>query len=406
MRYFVLIVFLMLSVLIWHPAPETNAQRPDAPQYAQRGPYVVGTREFVIDEDGERPLEATIWYPALNPDDEDEITTYRFSLLEREGRALQDAEPDAASGPYPLIVFSHGLGGMRIQSLFYTEHLASYGFVVIAVDHPGSTFLDMAVATDAESLLQSFALRPIEVLREIDFVESLAADGEIFAGIVDMEQIAITGHSFGGYTTASLGGAQLNTVSLRPICETEGAFEGEVSENQEALCSLGDLADVIAAMRGLDEVPDSLWEPTTDPRIRAIVPLAPWVSPIFDEEGFANITVPTMIMVGSTDQVTVPEPNAYQMYEHIESQTKSLVVFENADHFIFADSCVDLFIQLDIFNFCSDPVWDMDRAHDLTNHFATAFFRAILYGDDEARAALDDTPIDFTGIEYEFISAD
>ena len=38
--------------------------------------------------------------------------------------------------------------------------------------------------------------------------------------------------------------------------------------------------------------------------------------------------------------------------------------------------------------FCTDPVWDMDRAHDLINHFATAFLLAELKGDGEAAEAL------------------
>ena len=49
--------------------------RPDAPPYAVRGPYWVGTMEFLI-EDDERPLNVTVWYPALNPDGVEEAATY------------------------------------------------------------------------------------------------------------------------------------------------------------------------------------------------------------------------------------------------------------------------------------------------------------------------------------------
>ena len=38
------------------PKPEAVGLRPDAPPYALHGPYWVGTRDFVIDEGGERPL--------------------------------------------------------------------------------------------------------------------------------------------------------------------------------------------------------------------------------------------------------------------------------------------------------------------------------------------------------------
>ena len=40
-----------------------------------------------------------------------------------------------AQGRFPLVVFSHGYGGLRTQSSFLTAHLASWGFVVAAPDH-------------------------------------------------------------------------------------------------------------------------------------------------------------------------------------------------------------------------------------------------------------------------------
>lgn len=49
---------------------------------------------------------------------------------------------------------------------------------------------------------------------------------------------------------------------------------------------------------------------------------------------------------------------------------------------------------------CSDAVWDMARAHDLINHFTTAFLLAELKGDAEA-AALAPEKITFPGITYE-----
>ena len=50
---------------------------------------------------------------------------------------------------------------------------------------------------------------------------------------------------------------------------------------------------------------------------------------------------------------------------------------------------------------CSDPVWDMDRAHDLINHFTTAFLLDVLKGDVEAHAALSPDAVSFPGIVYE-----
>jgi hypothetical protein len=43
----------------------------------------------------------------------------------------------------------------------------------------------------------------------------------------------------------------------------------------------------------------------------------------------------------------------------------------------------------------------MDRAHDLTNHFVTAFLLAQLYEDADAAAALAPDAVTFPGVRYE-----
>ena len=58
-------------------------------------------------------------------------------------------------------------------------------------------------------------------------------------------------------------------------------------------------------------------------------------------------------------------------------------------------------VDFGLFFLCADPVWDMDRAHDLINHFTTAFLLATLKGDGEARAALAPDAVQFPGVQYE-----
>src|SRR5262249_6064762 len=158
------LVVLITSITALNSIQVAHAERPDAPKYAKRGPYFVGTREIEIPDTaaGNRPLKGTIWYPAVKPDGTEQPATYTDGLLSGTGTAVRDVPPDAAHGPYPLIVYSHGLSSLRFQSIFYVEHLTSYGFVVIAVDHPGSTIFD----TTQESVIATFAYRPLEILRE------------------------------------------------------------------------------------------------------------------------------------------------------------------------------------------------------------------------------------------------
>ena len=48
---------------------------------------------------------------------------------------------------------------------------------------------------------------------------------------------------------------------------------------------------------------------------------------------------------------------------------------------------------------CSDAVWDMQHAHDMINHFTTAFLLSKLNDDAEAGAALSPEEMDFPGID-------
>lgn len=44
----------------------------------------------------------------------------------------------AGPGPFPTVLHSHGLGGSREASAYILEPLATAGFLVVALQHPGS----------------------------------------------------------------------------------------------------------------------------------------------------------------------------------------------------------------------------------------------------------------------------
>lgn len=367
-----LILILVLTVM---PA---QAQRPDAPRFAQPGPYAIGTTDFQID-DADRPLNATVWYPtetqAADP------ITYRLGILPvLQGQAVSDAPP--AEGSFPLVVFSHGLGGFRFQSLFLMEHLASFGFVVIAADHPGSTIVD-----DSQIPL-NYAQRPFDMLRLIDHAPQI---NDELAAIIDMDRIALAGHSFGGYTALAASGAQLNFGQLQDFCR---------QSNDDFVCFLLESEAEIAAARGLDVVPTGPWPATSDPRIKAVVTFAPWNGPILDSVSLARMNIPTLFVVGTTDQVTPPERDAFTLFNNMANSPRTLVALENADHFIFVEACSEFELEsAGFFDMCSDQVWDMARVHDLINHFTTAFLTGVLVdGTQSAQLAPEETV--FRAVNY------
>ncbi len=387
------------------PKPEAVGLRPDAPPYALHGPYWVGTQDFVIDEGGERPLTVTVWYPALNPDGAEESIAYHMEIQAKLtfelpdwyesiilGHALADASPDIAGGPYPLVIFSHGFGAHRHTYAYLTEHLASYGFVVIVPDHLEVWNPEMS------ELGESAFERPLDIQQVIAFAGTLAAsDGEL-AGLVDMNQIGVAGHSYGGYTALTAGGARFDTAAFNARC----AEAAPGTEFATVFCPIIMPAEAdLAALVGLDEVPEGYWPSWGDPRVRTVVSLAG--SPLIQEDGLKEVTVPLLAMVGSLDTAGQGAEATEFIYQQVGSATKAQVIFANAEHYIFQWSCADAvgLADLGFFPVCSDSVWEMSRAHDLINHFTTAFLLATLKDDADAAAALSPDAVSFPGITYE-----
>jgi dienelactone hydrolase len=48
--------------------------------------------------------------------------------------------PKDAAGTYPLLIFSHGAFGIKNSNISAFEELASHGYVVCSIDHPGHSF--------------------------------------------------------------------------------------------------------------------------------------------------------------------------------------------------------------------------------------------------------------------------
>jgi predicted dienelactone hydrolase len=74
---------------------------------------------------------------------------------------------------------------------------------------------------------------------------------------------------------------------------------------------------------------DGLWQPMTDERIRAVMPLAGEGWWLFGERGLASVDKPTLMIVAAQDELY---PENALIFEHLGTPDKALIRFKGADH--------------------------------------------------------------------------
>jgi dienelactone hydrolase len=102
--------------------------------------------------------------------------------------------PISAKGPFPVVLFSHGYGGYPEQSSFLTDHLATWGFVVVAPDHRSRDLKAVVGGTTGHGQNDVTDLR--QALALVTSMNSSA--GTLLTGKLDLTRVASLGHSAGG----------------------------------------------------------------------------------------------------------------------------------------------------------------------------------------------------------------
>jgi predicted dienelactone hydrolase len=199
------------------------------------------------------------------------------------GRKVAVWKPAGAAGRgYPVILFSHGFGGINIQSRFLMEALAGAGYLVLAPNHadarpsrraPEEPFRDYAAWSDA-----TYHDRRADIEAVLDVVLRTGS----FEGVrVDRERVGIAGHSLGGYTALGLAGA---------------------------------------------------WPSWKDRRIKAVLAMSAYCGPYLAKGDLGHMNVPVMYQGGTRDYWVTPAiRRAGGAYER-SSAPKYFVEFKGAGH--------------------------------------------------------------------------
>ncbi len=335
------------------------------------GPYPVGvTRTTLVDHSRTdaltgkpRTLVTEIWYPATDAArglPKNKYTDFlsvpvgvgieavlqlawKKSAAELNACYGNDAVRDARvrQGRFPLIVFSHGNGGMRHQNTFWCDHLASHGYIIVSADHTGNarfTIIDGEVIPYAGDQRQASAVdRPTDMRFLLDEMTrwDKGADSR-FTGRIDTEKVAATGMSFGGF----------------------------------------------AAVQAIEQ----------DARFKAVIPMA-------GARGeHNNLATPALVMIGTEDRTIGKAGNAFLRKYHADNEGPSCVLeFKNGGHYTFSD-------MFKINPSFGDGVGkgrrggaedgepfeytSMERSYEIINAYSTAFCGLFLKGQAGYRAFL------------------
>ena len=79
---------------------------------------------------------------------------------------------------------------------------------------------------------------------------------------------------------------------------------------------------------------DGLWQPMTDERIRAVMPMAGEGWWLFGERGLASVDRPTLIIAATQDELY---PENALIFEHLGTPDKTLISFVGPDHMMVFD---------------------------------------------------------------------
>lgn len=243
----------VLGLLVWVVALALPYLLPVPRLPDVTGPYAIGTQTFHLVDDkreeiytadpaDKREFMMQVWYPA-EAEEQGETAVFLEDLetmvpvladrlglppflLNHINLVAMDTKKDvpvlAEDAPYPVLVFSHGLRGIRAQNTSMVRELVSRGFVVATIDHTYgnavTVFPDARVtlydpdvlsgegepAHTSNLLINVWADDIGTVLDQMAIWNE--TDGNAFTSSLDLEKIGVFGHSTGGGTAVEFCG--------------------------------------------------------------------------------------------------------------------------------------------------------------------------------------------------------
>jgi predicted dienelactone hydrolase len=258
-----------------------------------------------------------------------QVLKLNFSDKQRQRNIFVDVYySSATTADKPVVVFSHGLASIRTDMRYLAEHLASYGYPVVALEHPGSNETNLNLATQGKVPVlrgKEVLERPKDISFVLDELEKLNQTGDHpLKGKLATNNAMVIGYSYGGSTALLLAGAELQLEKLKERCK----------DNVVAF-SLGEGFQCVSQF-----LPENRAS-ARDVRIKRAIALNPTTSLLFGDDGLAKISAPTLVFAASADKTTPALIEQIAPFEKIPSP-KWLAGIVGATHLSVKDPSTTL----------------------------------------------------------------
>ncbi len=226
-----------------------------------------------------------------------------------------------ANKSVPVIIISHGLSSRPEDFGKWARHLASYGYVVALPQHPGSDIKQIEDFLEGYSrqifIRDEFINRPLDISYTID--ELARRNNSLFSGKLDLENVGVAGHSFGGYTMLAIAGATPDFKSLERECNLD----------------IGDLNIALLLQCRALKLEQKEYN-FKDQRVKGVFVVNPVNSGIFSRKSLEKIDIPVFIGAGSYDPATPFIFEQVTSYPRLKVPHKYLQLQEGQAHVDFS----------------------------------------------------------------------
>lgn len=275
-------------------------------------------------------LRVTVWYPAAADAVEHPLVVGSPERpLRNVGSVALDAAFAADATGWPVILLSHGFGGTARMMGWFGIAMARDGYIVVAVDHPGSNAVDAMTVLGATLYWD----RADDLRAALEATERDQTIGRH----MDLARVGVAGFSAGGFTALVAAGARVDPTHFAQFCEAH-PDDGVCRPQQEFAVTPEERATALELPEVAAELPHA-GDDHAIPAVRAVFAMAPALVQALDPASLAHMQTPVHIVLGDTDTVAPPATNglmAAKMIPRAELQR-----LPGVGHYDFLSSCTE-----------------------------------------------------------------